>query len=137
MGKILAIDFGLKRTGLAISDESCTFAFGLETVPSELLMERLRQLVIQENIDTLALGLPKGLDNRDTDITANVRLLAEALAREFPQVQISLVDERMTSGMALRSMHAAGAGKKQKMQKGLVDKVSATIILQSYLLQRG
>lgn len=133
MGKIVAIDFGLKRTGLAITDELNMFAFGLDTVASDVLMKYLKELVAKESVDTLVLGLPKRLNNEDAHITQNVYLFEEALNNEFPGKKVVLIDERFTSKMASQSMHTAGATKKQKQQKGLVDKVSATIILQSYL----
>lgn len=133
MGKIIAIDFGLKRTGLAISDDARMFAFGLDTVDSSRLMNELKQLVGVENVDTIVLGLPKRMNNEDSHITQNVHLLKEAIEKEMPLVNVDLLDERFTSKMASQSMHAAGATKKQKRQKGLIDKVSATIILQSYL----
>jgi putative Holliday junction resolvase len=135
MGKIIAIDFGLKRTGLAITDELNMFAFGLDTVESKDLMSRLKELVAIEKVSTIVLGLPKRLNNQDAQITQNVHLLKEALEKEFILLKIILVDERFTSKMASQSMHTAGATKKQKKEKGLVDKVSATIILQSYLSQ--
>lgn len=135
MGKIIAIDFGLKRTGLAITDELNMFAFGLDTVESKDLMSRLKELVAIEKVSTIVLGLPKRLNNQDAHITQNVHLLKEALKKEFILLKIILVDERFTSKMASQSMHTAGATKKQKKEKGLVDKVSATIILQSYLSQ--
>jgi len=137
MSKIIAIDFGLKRTGLAISDEAKMFAFGLETVDSKQLMNRLVTLSNEEPVDTLVLGLPKRMNNEDAHITQNVLLLEEALKKQFPLMQIHLIDERFTSKMASAAMHAAGASKKQKRQKGLVDKVSATIILQSFLDSNG
>ena len=133
MSKIIAIDFGLKRTGLAISDESKMFAFGLETVPSQELMSRLIGLVADESIDTIVLGLPKRMNNEDAHITQNVLLLEEALKKKFPLSRVVLLDERFTSKMASAAMHSAGATKKQKREKGLIDKVSATIILQSFL----
>ncbi|OFZ07900.1 MAG: Holliday junction DNA helicase RuvA [Bacteroidetes bacterium RIFCSPHIGHO2_02_FULL_44_7] len=135
MGKILAIDFGLKRTGLAISDAARFFAFGLETVNSENLMSRLKELVASDGVDTFVLGLPMRLNTDDTHITENVRMLAQAIAEEFPTCKIELLDERFTSKMAAQSMHIAGASKKQKQQKELIDKVSATLILQSFLEQ--
>lgn len=133
MGKVLALDFGLRRTGLAISDDEKMFAFGLETVDSSVLMEEIHKLNTKEQLDTIVLGLPKRLNNKDAHITQNVLLLKEALKKEFPLIVIELVDERFTSKMASQSMHISGATKKQKMNKGLVDKVSATIILQSFL----
>ena len=135
MGKIIAIDFGLKRTGLSITDEMNMFAFGLDTVDSKELMTSLNDLIPKENIDTIVLGLPKRLNNEDAHITQNVYLLKEALEKQFNLVKVVLIDERFTSKMASQSMHTAGATRKQKKQKGLVDKVRATIILQSYLSQ--
>jgi putative Holliday junction resolvase len=113
------------------------FAFGLETVDSKDLMTRLVSLSQEESINTLVLGLPKRLNNEDAHITQNVLLLEEALKKQFPILTVALVDERFTSKMATAAMHSAGASKKQKRQKGLVDKVSATIILQSYLDSNG
>ena len=136
MSKILSIDFGLKRTGLAISDDAKMFAFGLDTVASEHLMERVEVLVRDEKVDEMVIGLPKRLNNEDAHITQNVYLLEEALKNKFPGFRIELLDERFTSKMASAAMHTAGASKKQKRQKELIDKVSATIILQSYLDQR-
>ncbi len=133
MGKILAIDFGLKRTGLSISDEMKMFAFGLETVDSSSLMQVTKKLVEKEKIDTIVIGLPKHLDGSDTNITQNVYLLKDALKKEFPKLEIELFDERFTSKMASQSIHLMGATKKQKRDKKLVDKISATIILQSFI----
>ena len=135
MSKILALDFGLKRTGMAISDDSKIFAFGLETVDSKSLMVYLKQLFTKEKIEIIVLGLPKRLNNEKAHITDNVLLLKDALIKEFPEKRIELVDERFTSKMASRSIFEAGATKKQRQDKELVDKVSATIILQSYLDQ--
>ena len=133
MSKVVALDFGLKRTGVAISDDSQLFAFGLETVESKNLMTFLKELFQKENVSTIVIGLPKRLNNEDTHITQNVFLLKEALEKEFILQKVELLDERFTSKMASSAMHKAGASKKQKMQKELVDKVSATIILQDFL----
>jgi putative Holliday junction resolvase len=135
MGKVVSIDFGLKRTGLAISDESRIFAFGLDTVDSKDLMSFLVDLKAKEQFTTIVVGMPKRLNNEDSHVSENVRLLKEALEKQFMGVEVVLLDERFTSKMASASMHSAGASKKQKKQKGLIDKVSATIILQSYLQQ--
>lgn len=137
MSKILAIDFGLKRCGLAITDDSNTFAFGLDTVSSDNLGKFLEKLIAIENIGVIVIGLPKRMNNSDTAITQNVLILKEALSEKFREVRIELYDERFTSKMAAQSMHFAGAKRKQKQQKGLVDKVSATLILQSYLSSKG
>lgn len=133
MGKILAIDFGLKRTGLAITDDLKIIASGLDTVDSKRLMEYLKALVQKEKIECIVVGEPKRLDGSDTDITENVRLFKKALESAFPEIKIDLFDERFTSKMAFQAMIDGGLGKKQRQQKGMIDKVSATILLQSYL----
>jgi len=133
MSKILSIDFGLKRTGLAITDDSKMFAFGLDTVDSKDLMEKIGELVAEEKVDEIVIGLPKRLNNEDSHVTQNVHFLKEALEKNFPVLNVELLDERFTSKMASQAMHTAGATKKQKKEKGLIDKVSATIILQSFL----
>ncbi|MEJ6617146.1 MAG: Holliday junction resolvase RuvX [Crocinitomicaceae bacterium] len=135
MGKIVAIDFGLKRTGLAITDEMNMFAFGIDTVESVKLMDELKRLNKEEKVSHFVLGLPKRLNNEDAHVTQNVYLLKEAIEKEILLSKVDLLDERFTSKMASQSMHTAGAKKKQKKTKELVDKVSATIILQSYLSQ--
>ena len=133
MGKVLAIDFGLKRTGLAISDEGQMFAFGLKTVESKTLNQEIATLVSKENLTDIVIGLPKRLNDEDTHITQNVRILKEIIEKNHPSVKVHLEDERFTSSMASNAIHAAGASKKQIKDKGLIDKVSATIILQSFL----
>ena len=133
MGKVLAIDFGLKRTGLAISDDSQMFAFGLKTVDSMMLNQEIETLVSKENLSDIVIGLPKRLNDEDTHITQNVRMLKEVIEKNHPSINVHLEDERFTSSMASNVIHAAGATKKQKKDKGLIDKVSATIILQSFL----
>ena len=133
MGKILAIDFGLKRTGIAITDENKIIASGLTTVDSKEMMNFLIKLTKKEAIETIVLGEPKRLNNEDSHITANVRLLKEALEKQFPKITIKLIDERFTSKMAFQTMIDGGLKKKQRQDKGLIDEISATIILQSYL----
>jgi putative Holliday junction resolvase len=136
MGKVLAIDFGLKRTGLALSDDSKIFAFGLKTVDSKQLLAELKMLVVKEQVDEIVIGEPKRLDNSDSHITENVRLLHQTLQREFPLLRIDLMDERFTSKMASQVIAQSGLKKKDRQQKGLIDEISATIILQDYLQTR-
>ena len=133
MGKALAIDFGLKRSGMAISDEMKMFSFGIDTVDSDKLMSTIKRLVEEEKIDVIVLGYPTKFDGSDSHVTENVRLLKEALVGNFPIVKVELLDERLTSKMASQAMHLGGASKKQKKNKELVDKTSAVIILQSFL----
>lgn len=136
MSKILAIDFGLKRTGLALSDDRKIFAFGLKTVESKQLMNELILLVEKEKITEIVIGEPKRLDTSDSHITQNVHLLKVALEKQFPLVKLALLDERFTSKMASAVIAQSGLKKKDKQQKALIDEVSATIILQDYLQNR-
>ena len=133
MGKLIAIDFGLKRTGLAITDELQIIASGLETVDSKKLMDYLIALVSKESIEKIILGEPKRLDGSDAHITQNVYLLKEALEKQFLNIPVILHDERFTSKMAMEAMIAGGMKKKQRRDKAMIDKISATIILQSYM----
>ena len=135
MSKIVAIDFGLKRTGLAITDQNAIIASPLTTVDSSTLMDFLSQLTSKESISTMVLGYPTRLDGSDTHITENVRLLKEALAKQFPKCSIVLQDERFSSSRAMETIHLVGK-KKQMKQKSLVDKLAATLILQDYLSQQ-
>ena len=133
MGKLVAIDFGLKRTGIAITDENQIIASGLKTVDSKDLMVFLIDLVKKDKIETIVLGLPKRLNNEPTHITENVLMLKAALEKQFPQLKICLLDERFTSKMAFQTMIDSGLSKKQRQNKGLIDEISATILLQSYM----
>ena len=133
MKRILGIDFGMKRTGIAITDENNIIASGLTTVPTKELMDFLILTVKQKNVGTLVLGEPKRLNMEDSHSSQNVRLFKEALEKQFPELQIAMMDERFTSKMAMQSLIAGGVSKKKRQQKELIDEVSATIILQSYM----
>jgi putative Holliday junction resolvase len=135
MSKIVAIDFGLKRTGLAMTDEKAIIASPLTTVESSSLMDFLMQLTSKEAISTIVIGFPTRLDGSDTHITENVRLLKGALEKQFPSIAIALQDERFSSSRAMETIHLAGK-KKQMKEKSLVDKLAATLILQDYLAQQ-
>ena len=132
MSKAIGIDFGLKRTGISVSDDLGIIATPLKTIASSDLMQFLKDLVLSENIEAIILGFPLGLNGADTDITPNVRLLKLALEKEFPQLKIALFDERMTSKIAQKTLIQV-ASKKKRQQKGIIDQMSATIILQDYL----
>ncbi len=132
MGKILAIDFGLKRSGLAITDDQKIIASPYMAVDSVNLMSTLQQIFKQENIELLVLGYPLRLDGSDAHISENVRMLREVLIKEF-QVEVVLFDERYSSATASELIHLGGAKKSQKKDKKLVDKVAASVILSNYL----
>ena len=136
MGKIAALDFGLKRTGIALTDDLQIIASPLTTVDSAQLIPFLKTLVVEEKVEVIVLGEPKRMDSSDTHISENVRMLKTVLDTEFPMVPIIMVDERFTSKMAARSMVDMGMKKKKREEKGNVDMISAAIILQSYLDSR-
>lgn len=136
MPKTLAIDFGLKRTGLALSDESKTFAFGLKTIDSRTLDSEIERLIKSESVDEIVIGEPKRLDGSDSHITQNIYLLKEYLSSKYPIMTIVLLDERFTSKMASFAISQSGLKKKDRQSKELIDEVSATIILQDYLSRR-
>ncbi len=133
MGRKIAIDFGLKRTGIAITDESNIIASGLTTIDSRELMPFLEKLIPEKKVDTIVLGFPKKLNNEDGHITQNVRLLKEALDKKFPLCETVLLDERFTSKMAFQTMIDSGLKKKDRQNKSLIDEISATILLQDYM----
>jgi len=135
MARILAIDYGLRRTGLAWTDPMQIIATGLETVPSEKLETRLGELMKANEIEAIVLGYPTRTDGTDTHATQAVRELDEWLKKTFPQVKIHLWDERFTSRMAKQAVLASGVKKKRRQDKGLIDQVSATIMLQEFLEQ--
>ena len=133
MGRILAIDFGLKRTGLAVTDPLQIIANGLETVPTHTLLAYLQAYFAKEVVDQVVIGMPKNLDNTDTDSTPGVRIFIKSFRKKFPSIPLEEHDERFTSKLAMQAMIAGGMSKKDRREKGTVDRVSATIILQSYL----
>lgn len=136
MGKIAALDFGLKRTGIALTDDLQIIASPLTTVDSAQLIPFLKTLVVKEKVELIVLGEPKRMDSSDTHITENVRMLREVLIKEFPMIAVHMIDERFTSKMASRSMVDMGMKKKKREEKGSLDMISAAIILQSYLDSR-
>ncbi|MBM3916620.1 MAG: Holliday junction resolvase RuvX [Sphingomonadales bacterium] len=134
MAVVLCIDFGLKRSGLAISDPNRIIASPLETVASDTLEAWLEVEIPKRQISEIILGYPTRLDGSDTHITENIRLLKQVLETKFPQLQIQLFDERFSSKMASSAIAQMGH-KKKKQDKGLIDQVAAALILQEYLSQ--
>jgi len=133
MGRILAIDYGKKRTGVAVTDPLRIIATPLETVPTADLLKFLTAYLKAEPVDEFVVGMPKTLLNEDSEIAPLVRLFVEALKKTFPEKPVHLADERFTSSMARQAMIDGGMKKKDRQVKGNVDKISATIILQSFL----
>ena len=133
MGRILAIDYGLKRTGIAVSDPMRLIATGLKTIHSNDLISFLREYLRNENVDVIVIGDPKNLDNSPSEISNAVIQIEKKVKSHFPNVEIEKVDERFTSKIAFQSIIDSGLKKKKRAKKALVDEVSATIILQSYM----
>lgn len=133
MGRILAIDFGKVRTGIAITDELQIIASGLTTVETKLLISFLKDYVSRENVELFIIGKPKQMNNNDSESEALILPFIKILQKEIPQIPLKRVDERFTSKMAFQTMIDGGLKKKQRQDKGLIDEISATIILQSYL----
>jgi putative holliday junction resolvase len=132
----MAIDYGTKRTGLAVTDSLRIIATALETVPSAELLSFLKKYTDREVVDEFVVGMPKNLKNEDSEIAPLVRKFVEELKKTFPEKPVHLADERFTSRMAMRAMIDGGMKKKDRRIKGNVDKISATIILQSFLEQK-
>jgi len=133
MPRIIAIDFGLKRTGLAVTDPLKIIATGLTTVESSKLISFLKDYFKKESVELILIGEPKNLDDTDTHATPLVRQIIIKLKKEFPAIPLQTVDERYSSKMASRAMIDMGMKKKQRRNKALIDEISATILLQAYL----
>jgi putative holliday junction resolvase len=137
MGRILAVDYGKKRTGLAVTDALRIIATPLDTVNSHELIAFLKKYCTQEPVDEFVVGMPKTLLNEDSEIAPLVRRFVEELKKTFPEKPVHLADERFTSRMAQQAMIDGGMKKKDRQVKGNVDKISATIILQGFMAGKG
>ncbi|TPV32996.1 Holliday junction resolvase RuvX [Paucihalobacter ruber] len=133
MKRIIAFDFGQKRTGIAVTDPLQIIASGLTTINSENLIIFLKDYLKTEPVERFVIGEPKSLINQETHSSNLVKHYTGLLKQHFPDIPITMVDERFTSKMAFQSMIDSGLSKKQRQNKALVDEISATIILQSYL----
>ena len=135
MARILSIDYGLKRTGIAVTDPLKIIATGLTTVASKELITFLKDYFSREEVELIIIGEPKNWDDTDTHATPLVEKFIKDLQKNFPAMQVIKVDERYTSKMAKDSMLEMGLTKKKRRDKKLVDKIAATILLQEYLRQ--
>lgn len=133
MARILCIDYGGKRTGLAVTDPLKIIATALTTVETKELIPFLKKYFSQEAVELILIGEPKNWDDSDTHATPLVQQAIRRLQKEFPQISIEKVDERYTSKMASRAMVEMGMKKKNRQQKGNIDQIAATIMLQEYL----
>jgi len=133
LARILAIDYGLKRTGLAVTDPMQIIATGLTTVDTKDLMTYLKKYFAQEQVELIIIGEPKNLDDSDTHATPLVANCIKQLQKNFPNLPVKTVDERYTSKMAKDAMLEMGLKKNQRRNKALVDEIAATIMLQEYM----
>lgn len=133
MGRILAIDYGLKRTGLAVTDPMKIIASPLETVPTDELINWISEYLKKEEVEHIVIGLPVNLNLKDTHTTNPVKKFIVTLNRQFPQIPVSTEDERFTSKIAQQAMILGGMKKKERRKKANVDKISASLILQSFM----
>ena len=133
MGRILAIDYGKKRTGIAVSDTLQLIANGLTTVPTVELMSFLTDYVSREPVERIIVGLPKQMNNEASENAKRIEPFVRTLRKAMPNIPVEYVDERFTSVLAHRAMLEGGLKKKARQDKALVDEISATIILQDYL----
>jgi len=133
LGRIIGIDYGTKRIGVAVTDPLKIIATGLTTVHSKDIFSFLNDYFNKEEVECLVVGYPKDLKNRETDATKHVDVFIKKLKTSFSNIPIKLIDERFTSKIAMRSLIESGVKKKKRQNKELLDTISATLILQTYL----
>jgi putative Holliday junction resolvase len=133
MARILSIDYGLKRTGIAVTDDFQIIASGLTTIPSTDIITFLKTYFSKENVETVLIGEPKQMNGLPSESTEIIEKFIAQFHTEFPNMKMERVDERFTSKMAFQTMIDSGLKKKQRQNKGLIDEIAATIMLQDYL----
>ncbi len=133
MGRILGIDYGRKRTGVAVTDPLKIIANGLETVPTLTLMQYIKEYVARENVELIVIGLPRQMNGEPSESMRYITPFVNRLKKELPQIPVTMYDERFTSTIAHRAMIDGGMKKSDRRDKGRVDAIAATIILTDYL----
>jgi putative Holliday junction resolvase len=133
MGRIMAIDVGKARTGLAVTDELRIIANGLCTVETKKLIDYIKTYTTKEKVDFFVVGLPKQMNAQDSQSMVYVKQVVANLNKTFPDIEVKMFDERFTSVLAHQAMLNGGLKKKERQNKALVDQISATIILQGYM----
>ena len=131
--RILAIDYGIKRTGIAVTDEMQMIAFGLTTIASETTIPFLKDYFLKEKVVEVIVGEPKQMDGTPSQSAEIINAFVEKFVKAFPDMKLARVDERFTSKIAFQTMIDSGLNKKQRQNKALVDEIAATIMLQDYL----
>ncbi len=133
MGRIIAIDFGQKRTGIAVTDPLQMIANGLTTIHSKDVIDFLKKYLTSEDVDCIVVGEPRTLQNKASDASRFIEPFVKNLRKQFPEIPVKRMDERFTSSIAFQSMIDSGMKKKKRQDKSIVDTISATLILQSYM----
>ncbi|GAB4289550.1 MAG: Holliday junction resolvase RuvX [Marinilabiliales bacterium] len=133
MGRVIAIDYGTKRTGIAVTDPMKIIAHALDTIDTKDIFNFLNDYLQNENVETIVVGFPLNLQGKETNATQHVKGFVRKLKKSFPGINIEITDERYSSKLALQAMITAGVKKSQRKDKKNLDKISATIILQNYL----
>ena len=133
MPRILAIDYGIKRTGIAVTDEMQLIAFGLTTISSETAIAFLKDYFSKEKVECVIVGEPKQMDGTPSQSAEIINVFVAKFEVTFPEIKVERMDERFTSKMAFQTMIDSGLKKKQRQNKALVDEIAATILLQDYL----
>ena len=136
MPRILSIDYGIKRTGLAVTDELQIIASGLTTIPSSEVMVFLKDYFSKENVAKVLIGEPKQMNGQPSESAPIIEKFVDDFKATFPEIKVERVDERFTSKMAFQTMIDSGLKKKQRQNKALVDEIAATIMLQDYLSRK-
>lgn len=137
MARILSIDYGQKRTGIAVTDNLKMIANGLCTVETKNLEQWLKDYMGKEDVDTIVVGMPKQTNGEDSENMKRITPFVNRIKKLYPEKKIEMYDERFTSVLAHQAMLDSGIGKKARQNKGLVDQISATIILQDYMESKG
>jgi putative Holliday junction resolvase len=137
LGRILAFDYGKKRTGVAVTDPLQIIANSIETVPTSQIMEFVANYLKNEKVEIFVLGYPRQMNNQPSETAPAIEAFARKLKAKYPEIPVEFEDERFTSKLAQQAIIMGGVKKKDRQNKGLVDSVSATIILQSFLYRRG
>lgn len=136
MSRILAIDYGLKRTGIAVTDDLQIIASGLTTIPSETAIAFLKDYFAKENVSKVIIGEPKQMNGKPSESTEIINKFVVIFQKEFPEMKLEQVDERFTSKMAFQTMIDSGLKKNQRKNKALIDEIAATILLQDFLSRK-
>ena len=136
LSKYLGIDFGIKKSGISISDSNKLISFPLETIETKNLLDYIKQISIDENIEIVVIGKPLKLNNEIHDLEEEIVKFIKSLKNYLPNIQVERIDERFTSKISKKIIIKSGIGQKNRRDKSIIDKISASLILESYLIQK-